>query len=122
MRIAPVPRRNSSGRKSFDRPTSETRSLSRAIKFRPASSQGSNAAGRHVAINVITSAQKYDAVTGWVGLVVFQFVIRHDDLGSDIDVFTTQRYVGSGVGDDRDIFVTVDFERIRPISIRLATT
>src|SRR5579863_10264535 len=84
--------------------------------------QDSNAAGRHVAINVITSAQKDDAVTRRIGLVVFQFVVRHDDLGSDIDVFTTQRYVGSGVRDDRDIFVTIDFERIRPISIRFATT
>jgi len=48
--------------------------------------QESDAARRDVAIDVVTSAQEDDAVTGRIGLVVFQFVVRNDDLGSNVDV------------------------------------
>src|SRR5580658_7048429 len=80
--------------------------------------QESDAAGSDVAIDVIPSAQKDDAMTGGIGLIVFQLVIRNDNLGSDIDVLAAQRSIGPGVGDNGDVLVTVDLERIRPIGIR----
>jgi hypothetical protein len=82
----------------------------------------SNPAGRHVAINVITAAQKYDTVARRVGLVIFQFVIRDDYLCSDVDVFSPERSVGPGVRDDGDITIAIDLERVRPVGIRFAAT
>jgi hypothetical protein len=82
--------------------------------------QESDAAGRDVAVDVVTSAQKDDAVTGRVGLIVFQLVIRNDDLGSNIHVLAAQWCIGAGVGDDGDIPVAIDLEGIRPIGIRFA--
>jgi len=51
--------------------------------------QKSDAARCDVAVHVITSAQEDDSVTGRIGLVIFQLVVRDDDLCSDIDVFAT---------------------------------
>src|SRR4029077_1714069 len=82
----------------------------------------SDAAWRDVAIHKVTPAQEDDPVTGRIRLVIFQLVVRDDDLCSDVDVFAAQRLVGPGVGDDGDIFVALYFERIRPIRIRFAAT
>jgi hypothetical protein len=46
--------------------------------------QESDATGRDIAINVITSAQEDDAVTGWIGLIVFQLVIWNHNSGSNV--------------------------------------
>ena len=44
----------------------------------------------------------------WVRLIEFQFVVWDHNLRSDFDVFTAQRFVGPGVGDDGDVFVALD--------------
>src|SRR6202021_2152233 len=49
-------------------------------------------------------------------------MVRDHNLCSDINVLATKRLVGSGVGDDGNIFVAVDFKRVRPIGISLAAT
>jgi hypothetical protein len=50
--------------------------------------QESDAARRDVTVNVITSAQEDDAVTGRVGLIVFQLVIWNHNSGSDVYMLT----------------------------------
>jgi hypothetical protein len=50
--------------------------------------QKSDAARRDVAINVVAAAQKYHAVSGRIGLVIFQLVVWNDDLCSDVNVLT----------------------------------
>jgi hypothetical protein len=86
------------------------------------STQRSDAAWRDVTVHVVASAQKNDSVARGIGLVIFQLVVRNDEPCSDIDMFPTQWLIGPGIGDDGDVFVTVDFKRISPICVRFAAT
>jgi hypothetical protein len=57
------------------------------IAARRGLAQKSDAAGRDVTVDVVTSTQKDDAVACWIGLVILQLVVRNDNLGPDIDMF-----------------------------------
>src|SRR6267142_5314405 len=76
-----------------------------------------DAARRDVAVHIITPVQENDPVARRIRLILFQLVFWNDNPGSDVDMFSAQRFIGSGVGNDGDVSVAVDFKRIRPISV-----
>jgi hypothetical protein len=51
--------------------------------------QKSDAARCDVAIDIVPSAEEDDPVTCRIGLVIFQLVVRNDDLCSDVDMLAT---------------------------------
>jgi hypothetical protein len=82
----------------------------------------SDAAGLNVAEYVTVAAQEYDAVTGWIGLVPFEFIVRNFNLRSGLDVRPAARLVGPVVGDDRVGFAFPDMDFISPIGVGFTAT
>jgi hypothetical protein len=61
----------------------------------------SDPAGLNVAEHVTVAAKEYDAVTGRIRFVPFEFVVRNFNLRSDLDMRTAARLVRPVIGDDR---------------------
>ena len=59
-------------------------------------------------------------MTRRIRLVVFQLMVWNHNPCPDVDVFAAQWLIGSGVRNDGDVFVAIDFKRIRPIGVGFA--
>ena len=69
-----------------------------------------DAARRNVAGHMIAQAQENDPVTRRIRLVVFQLMVRNDNLCPNVDMSAAQRFIGPRVGNDGDVFVAIDFK------------
>jgi hypothetical protein len=75
-----------------------------------------------VAEDVAGAAQKYDAMSGRIRFIPFEFIVRDFDLSSDIDVRSPPWLIGPVVGDGRVGLAAFDMNFVCPISVRLAAT
>src|SRR5450631_4698249 len=80
----------------------------------------SDAPGLHVAEHVTGTTQEYDAVTGRIRFVPFEFVVRDFDLGSDVDVRPAARRVIPVIGDPRVGLAVSDMDFICPVGVGFA--
>jgi len=80
----------------------------------------SDTPGLNVTKHVTVAAQKNDAVTGWIGFVPLEFVIRDFNFRSDVDVRPAARLVGPVVGDYRVGFTVFDMDFISPVRVGFA--
>jgi hypothetical protein len=80
----------------------------------------SDTPGLNVTKHVTVAAQEYDAVTGWIGFVPLEFVIRDFNFRSDVDVRPAARVVGPVVGDYRVGFAVSDMDFISPVRVGFA--
>src|SRR3979490_1916820 len=80
----------------------------------------SDTPGLNVTKHVTVAAQEYDAVTGWIGFVPLEFVIRDFNFRSDVDVRPAARVVGPVVGDYRVGFAVSDMDFISPVGVGFA--
>jgi hypothetical protein len=81
-----------------------------------------DATGLNVTEYITGAAQEYDAVTGWIRFVPFEFVVRNFDFRSDVDVRPAARFVGPIIGDCRVGFAVSDMDVICPVSVGLTAT
>ncbi len=86
----------------------------------PAIFDRSDTPGLNVTKHVTVAAQKYDAVTGWIGFVPLEFVIGDFNFRSDVDVRPAARLVGPVIGDYRVGFAVSDMDFISPVRVGFA--
>src|SRR5450631_1645456 len=80
----------------------------------------SDAPRLNVTEHVTGTAQEYDAVTGRIRFVPFEFVVRDFDLGSDVDVRPAARRVIPVIGDPRVGLAVSDMDFICPVGVGFA--
>lgn len=79
----------------------------------------SGATAEYVAKHVIGSAQKNDAMAGWIPAVIFHLIRRDLNLGADWNMPAMQRLVGPIIGDYGVGLASAVMNVIRPIRISL---
>jgi len=82
----------------------------------------SNTAGLNVTEYVTGATQEYDAVTGWIRFVPFEFVVRDFNLRSEGDVRPAARRIISIVGYPRIGLAVPDMDFIGPVGVGFAAT
>ena len=73
---------------------------------------------KHIASRI---AQKNNSMASGISTIPFQLVGRNDNASANRNMRAPQRYVGPGIGNNRDYLAILYFHAIRPISISLAT-
>ena len=73
---------------------------------------------KHIASRI---AQKNNSMAGGISTIPFQLVGRNDKASANRNMRAPQRYVGPGIGNNRDYLTILYFHAIRPVSISLAT-
>jgi hypothetical protein len=102
--------------------------VSRSTTRVPATERGGTTIDRsgsrrlNVTEDVTGAAQEYDAVSGRIASVPFEFVVWNLDFRSDIDVRPLERFVGSIIRDGGVGLAVSDMDLIGPIRVGLAAT
>ena len=81
-----------------------------------------NSCAGNVAKHIVSRiAQKNNNMASGISAIPFQLVGRDDNASANRNMRAPQRYVGPGIGNNRDYLAILYFHAIRPISISLAT-